>query len=304
VGTNPAEGLLYLDGRRRWKRRRRASGVGIELAEEVVQASDDIYLGRGGDAFLAVSSSYSCNCPSFLGLQLQDWRSGQASKRAQGMPIGGPLTPLGADPLNEVARVYRPLEWERNPHDSCKHIHATRWLLGCPTEAPGDADPLNDPYWSDSKEMAEVEEFVMPLRAAEASQTLSVTQRWEGLNGLPAAVSAGDALALTAYELPLLRSSSSGLLLLPLAGLTGDLTLVNARRGSLYAQAVEATNEVVMDRFNRLWPTADPAMGDSHVGDIWVGKGLEADAHPYEADGKVADTPFITPNPGGALAQP
>lgn len=293
VGANPEAGLIYLDGRRRWKRRPRGSSSGFQLVEELVPEGADIFLGRGAsDAWLCSSSSYACNCPAFLGLQLQDWRTG-GGRRSSHLPVAGPFAPLKQDVLNEVARVYRLLSWERNPLDGCKHIHAARWLLGCPTADPGDMAPPGDPYWTDPKAMAEQEEFDSPIRPGEGLTVATRMDQWRGLSALLPAVSAGDALALTAHELPLYRGSTSGLLLLPLEGVSTDPNLAPVIPG----------DDVVVDRFNRVWPTEDRYATKGTVGDVWVGKGTAPEAYPYQADGEPADTPFITADPLGTVAE-
>lgn len=290
VGCNPEAGLIYLDGRRRWRRRPRNARGGSRLVEEIIPGDQSIFLGQGPEeAWLCTSSSYACNCPAFLGIQLQDWRSGRGPGGTGSLPVSGPFSPIRRDPLNEIGRVYRLLSWERDPADSCKHIHCARWLLGCPTEDPGDVAPPSDPYWQWGQEMQEQEEFVSPLRPNEGFETAASMDRWRGLSGLLPAVSGADALALTAHELPLYRSETEGLLLLPLEGVDSDP----------YLAPVVPGDTVTVDRFNRLWPTEDRFETDGTVGDVWVGKGTATEAYPYAADGQPADTPFITPAPFG-----
>lgn len=124
--------------------------------------------------------------------------------------------------------------------------------------------------------------------------TVTSMDRWRGLSGLLPAISAGDALALTAHELPLYRGASSGLLLLPLEGVSADPNLAPVVPG----------DDVVVDRFNRIWPTEDRFSTDGTVGDVWVGRGTAPEAYPFAADGEPADTPFITADPLGTAAEP
>lgn len=295
VGADPEAGLIYLDGRRRWRRRPRGDFGGVQLVEEPIADGEDLFLGRSDvETWLCSSSTFACNCPDFLGLQLQDWRSGKGLGGSGQLPVAGPFSPARRDVTNEIARVYRLLAWERNPVDSCKHVHAARWLLGCPVAEPGDAPPPGDDYWKAGKTMADLEEFPSPFRPGESLDIISSMDRWRGLSGLLPAISAGDALALTVYELQLYRGAGSGLLLLPLEGISTDPALAPVVSG----------DDVVIDRFNRLWPTEDRFFTNGTVGDVWVGTGTAPEAYPYQADGEPADTPFITDDPLGTVPEP
>jgi hypothetical protein len=295
VGCDPELGLIYLDGQRRWRRRPRGRSGGVQLVEEAIPPGEDLFLGSTTEeAWLCSASSYACNCPSFLGLELQDWRTGSAMGQAASNPVSGPLSPLRGDVLNEVARVYRLLDWERNPMDSCKHIHCARWMLGCPTVDPGDPPPNGNGSWEMDADDRDAEEFEPTLRPGTQLRVSSQAAQWQGLSALPVSVSAGDALSLTAYELKLYQSATGGLLLLPLEGVSTDPALAPIIDGG----------PAQLDRFGRLWPTEDRFQTEGRVGDVWVGKGLSSVAYPYQADGEPAPEPFITPAPYDAVAEP
>lgn len=314
LAVNPGQGILYLDGNRRW-RRRTLDGGAVETYPEAIGFDDPGYFSNGE---LVRSTDFSCNCPSYARLQFSDWRPGGLSSA---LMQGGATLPASAafgiyrgDPVEMIARKFGTRLWNHLPERACKHIHATRFALRQPLPEPGDTYSPAHPYWQDPEARAQLDSLISPLSDLDQMEDLfklqKADQEWHDLDQLPLAFSVADVLGLSntaesvrIIDQPLFPTPRMFGLMLgpPTVGTiyTADDGLADlleerprpparplARRSvnPLQAQLVEQPRRLT--RFNRTWPTVSPEHADQHVaGDVWSGIGATKESMVFDQSG-------------------
>lgn len=209
----------------RWRELKPASqGAGKRRLEVTRQATrpEDVPQWRPGRV-LCSSHKFSCSCPDYLGRRYGDL-DGRTRDRSisNRFPLPAASRVLGAggpqDGTTERRQVGNYAQWRtiaafKVDAWECKHIHATRWLCGCPMAEPGDVPP--GPDYAGLKQTLEAEISVL----ADGMQT-----------GLLGAVQSSDAVIhreLDSGRSPDSESAalavSTGILIEPLTDVYGNV---------------------------------------------------------------------------------
>lgn len=208
---------------------------------------------------LTQALTLSCNCPVFVGaifarLRMGEKLGGQAlfpQQSGEGeMPEVGTHVAVSDE---GALRRFRGLGWERLPEAGCKHCHAVRWALGCPTQEPPDMLTLASEYWRSLKAMGQFEGQKPPMTQPRFIERLRLNlmdeRAFSDLDATLLATTVGEAYGVLPERL--------------------ELTLQQRSHGGATRFFVP-----VHERFHRqhhsLQPGDDP---DAMVGDWWVGRG-------------------------------
>lgn len=291
VGVYADWGLMYFDGSQYWRRRTLANGRRV-LRRFTVSEEEELPRFRAG-RHLCQSTTLSCNCPQYLGLEYARLRPGQPLGSQGLFPARAPESgnvnriPLNRaeeimagyqdpqrlpDVMEGVARRFFSLSWQRLPEVACKHVHAVRFALGCPIEEPGDFITLASDYWDDVSRMASVEELRAPLASPRFVQALRSTllneDAYAGLSSTLVAGSTGDAFGIV----------------------PGRLVLDPHQVSPILIQDADSP----FRRFNNQQATIAPSAAEASVlGDLWLGRGTEINNHVFTGPGEILPEPFI-----------
>lgn len=136
----------------RWRQMERRSSGPVEVTKEASRV-EDLPRWRPGRVICS-SHKFSCSCPDFLGRSYADLE-GETTGRAisnrfplpsasRSMGAGGPQD--GSVEARQAGnyRQWRTVASEKIDLWACKHVHAVRWLCGCPLTEPGDVPPGPD----------------------------------------------------------------------------------------------------------------------------------------------------------------
>jgi hypothetical protein len=290
--VSPDGGFLYLDGRFKWKRERQENGKFILRRFRI---PPDIPLWLTDGRWVVRSTAYSCNCPAYSGMEVQDWRPRDGALGARRFsPYGSAQAPAGADTFDAVARRFASTAWYREPLQSCKHVHASRFLTGCPLSEPGDANSPVNSYWSDPDVMAKAEEFVSPLQQPEYMSWLQRRNwndsMWQDLDAILPTISVGDAFSVLPETVGLLQVLAADPGIADLVGDPETLEAINIIEAG-------APLPASFNRFCRIWPVVRPrdVREDARSGDVWSGSGNSTEAFVFTSATDLADKPLVSP---------
>lgn len=126
----------------RWREQKRKGNVLVQY-DKRTDSPGKLPSWRPGRVLVS-SAKFNCSCPDFLGRRYADL-SGQATDLSERHRF--PLPAAGRSPSVLEARsagIYN--QWKvvnrmRLETAECKHIHAARWLYGCPMAEPPDFPP-------------------------------------------------------------------------------------------------------------------------------------------------------------------
>jgi hypothetical protein len=334
LAVAPEDGSILIDGEQRWRRVPIASGR-FRLQKEVIDARESALLDT--NAWMAQTTSYACNCPAYAGFEMIDWRNTGGGTNHPGMAAVGTnrwsqldsaqgvfYAGYGDDPVDAFVRQFGSPNWDRPIITACKHIHAARWMVGCPTAEPNDAYAPDHESWRDHTKTAQQDEIAWPLQDPDymekLNRTMMLDQRYRDLNIMPLAFSTADAIGtlpvnVRLYEIdgtiqPLKQRAffegmSTQRVIAADEGLARAITgaplpppeVISRQQGRRHEPFDALQERAVITRFNRCWPVPDPERNEQAVvGDVWVGAGTTQVAYPYEAPfSRLSDTPFINP---------
>ncbi|MCE2836705.1 MAG: hypothetical protein LW834_07055 [Cyanobium sp. 49614_E6] len=287
VAVHEAEGKVYFDATRFWRRERTTDGRLI-TREVPVAAGDPLPTFRPG-RHLTQATTVSCNCPAHLGMSFVQLRSGPRLGSQDLFPqrapsgLGGPQRSAGEGDPEGVRRRFRLLPWDRIPGAECKHCHAVRWALGAPMAEPSDMQSLASDYWNDMRVMGRIEEMDAPL---------------------------SDPRFLDDLRLSLLNEQAFSMLdVTLLAACVGDCVGIVPQRVELSpvqllgGRAARAAVGVL--RLNEQHPTTDPIEDvDAVFGDWWVGRGTATEVLGFDGPSKPRSSRAIEPLPPGSTDLP
>jgi hypothetical protein len=293
VGVYPEDGLMLFDASQVWRRVLQPNGRRV-LTRRLQKQGDPPLQFRQG-RHLVQSTTLSCNCPAYLGLEYARLRPGsrlggqelfpqrgpsQDGFRREGQDGLGTLLAAGqpevraVDPLEGVARRFATLNWQRVPEQACKHIHAVRFALGCPIEEPDEYLSLASDYWSGLQGMGSMEELIAPLASArfvdQLRRRLFNEEAFRGLSSTISSGSIGDA-----------------------HGIVPGRLVLDPRQVKSSLPSEEDASRL---RFNEQAAISDPLAAEETVqGDLWVGRGTETASRIYEAPQELIDADYAVP---------
>jgi hypothetical protein len=275
---------LYFDASRYWTREYTKDGRLVSVAHTVGPYDP-------GPAFrpwmhLTQGLTMSCNCPAFIGAVFARLRAGEKLGGQMLFPQQGgeeEMPEIGTHVASSdegVQRRFRSLGWARTPEDGCKHCHAVRWALGCPTKEPPDMLTLANEYWSSLKAMGQFEGMQPPMVQPRFIEQLRLNlldeRAFSDLDATLLATSVGDAYGVVPERM--------------------ELTLQQQKPGTTGRFFIP-----VHERFHRQHHSEHPGEDpDAMVGDWWVGRGtsLERGIHQvlvYTRDGAARTEPALQP---------
>ena len=291
VAVYQDDGLLVFDASRCWRRVRQSDGTLI-LQQFQWQAGQPPLRFRSG-RHLTQATVVSCNCPAHLGVAYGRLRPDSALGSQALYPQRGPggasdlQLPLRdaldvilrqepevrpVDPLEGAARRFTLLDWRRLPEESCKHCHAARFALGCPTAEPSDVPVmLGSDAPMDAGEVLPLEEFTASLASPGFIEKLNRqafdAEAWQGLASTITTGAVGDAFTVTVERIALPPNQIDGTF-------PGNCA----------------------PRFNQQQLKAEPQAAETAVlGDVWAGRLSQAYSYPYLGPGELLDQPFYLP---------
>lgn len=248
---------LIFDASRFWVRQVNSKGQ-LRLMTVRIGPRDPLPVFRSF-RHLTLALTLSCNCPAFIGaafarLRMGEKLGGQELFPQQGgseeMPEAG--THVAASDEGALRR-FRGLGWERLPEAGCKHCHAVRWALGCPTQEPNDMLSLASDYWNSLKAMGQFEGALPPMAQPRFLERLRLNlldeRAFSGLDATLLATTVGEGYGVLPERL--------------------ELTLQQRSPGGSSRFFVP-----VHERFHRQHHSVNPGDdADAEVGDWWVGRG-------------------------------
>jgi len=291
VAVYQDDGLMVFDASRGWQRQRQADGTLV--LREVSRGPEDPPLRFRSGRHLTQSTVVSCNCPAHLGLAYGRLRPDTPLGRQGLFPQRGPggasdlQLPLRdaldlilrqqpevrpADPLEGAARRFALLDWRRLPEESCKHCHAVRFALGCPTAEPSD---------------------VLAVVGGDTPMGLGEVLPLEERSAPLAAPGFVERLARQAFE----ENAWRGLASTITTGAVGDAWTVTVEPIALPPNQIDGTFPGnCAPRFSQQQLSAEARAAEAAVrGDVWAGRLSQAYSYPYLGPGELLDQPFYLP---------
>lgn len=284
LSVDTKNNYLLCDATRQWRYQQQDNGA--YLLRELPIGPDDPLPVFGNGRRLTQSMTLSCSCPAQQGAQFfrlgRDLRIGVQGAFPQ---QGGQYPPSGkdsdsGDTPEGVSRIFRDIEWMRDPGVECKHCVAARWLLRAPTTEPTDMPSPAAGNWGKG-ELVEQMETVDPMLARgrlemHNEKTLLDATAWSNLSVTLVAAAAGDAYTV-------MPTPQQVRPFVPLFTTDSRLLLMHKNV------------EDEQGRFNEMHWSPDPTTEDRALrGDWWVGRGLERAVYPYESSHVVSDVPAIS----------
>ena len=304
VAVYEDEGLMAFDARTAWRRVRQPNGSSIlkMIRLDPLKNPPRFRAGR----HLTQSTTISCNCPSHLGVEYGKLLMGpalgsQALFPQVMVPSADVVVPLQdamdrafrvapeqrlIDPLEGVARRFFLMGWQRWPNASCKHVHAVRFALGCPTEEPADMPAVIGDYWSAISALQPWEMMSAPLASPQFKEALEKrTLNDQAFEGLGSTITTGA---------------------------VGDCWSVTVEKTGLAGVQVDAATRIAAERVAggeprlcQQWVTPNGAGNqDAICGDVWAGRLTQRWSFPYESPGVLIDQPFFLPQRGAPTVLP
>lgn len=269
LGIHSVTGTLFFDATRRWQRRRiddgKTANARLQL-EAIAIADDEPLVTFRTDRYLTISARLACNCPVGCGAVMGRFsRSAEEGlsrlDRQEVKSVFGGQAPGVDDTRNDgdnergIARRFKAISYQRDPAAECKHMHAMRWLMGCPQREPDVGPTLENDYWTTAAGQNEIEAWLPPMLQP------GFLERWRAnllreaqlasLDGLMLPTVVADVCSITPHTVKLAPQQLAPIFPSPLRATMGPQEL----------------------RLPAMHHSADPQQDwDAVFGDWWVGR--------------------------------